>query len=550
MRNRARWLVVMGEGVKPYYQKTADIFGSTLKAYWRLNGDALDSSGNGKNGNPGNITYGTGIGDGFTAAFFDGNAGINIIPIAASLNWKEVTVSAWARVSAAADWIDAAGRDILHISVNDGANEIRILKTATDNTLQLVYSAGGVTRNPTAILSTTDWFHVAIVASFSGNYCRFYLNGSQIGADDTTGEWAGEPNAVTTAIGAYVMVDAAPIQGMWKGSIAHVTVGNLPLTSVQIASLYSSGIFFLTDRKLAFSGSSITYAANGYRQKVMDFMPATYPNSNWSFVSTAQNGFTTWTNLINLSSILATNPELIIIDPVNDDNSDFRKATNEALIRRIRTALPNCRLVMMKFFVVTDKDVDASINTPTNQTSFQQWADLGAQYSIQIVDDWQAVKDLITGGAHLSTYLADTVHPTAAGHTVAFGALQPYLASSIHATAMPARLYANSENYETAPTVIVGTDYTSKTGTWAESGTQVSSSEVGATITFTATCRSFGIYRADSTDSGTEYSIDGGAFAGMNSYPAYGWPIASRAEHTITFKVISGTLKIDEFWAV
>ena len=284
----------------------------------------------------------------------------------------------------------------------------------------------------------------------------------------------------------------------------------------------------------------------------MAYLLATYQRSNWTFVSTASNGYTTWTNLALLSTVTAISPELIIIDPVNDDATDFRKATCEALIRKIRTTLPDCRLVLMKFFTVADQNVDANVNTPTNQTTFQQWADMAAHYGVQIVDFHAAIQALVTGGAHLNTYLADTVHPTTAGHTVAFNELQPYLNDSQSPVApLPARLYTLSEDYEdNAPQTQLGTDYTSRTGTWSDNGTQAVSSEAGATITYTAICHSFAIYRVDGLTSGVEYSIDAGAYLGMNDYPPYGWPIASRASHTITFRVISGTLKIDQVWLI
>lgn len=283
----------------------------------------------------------------------------------------------------------------------------------------------------------------------------------------------------------------------------------------------------------------------------VNYLQASYARSNWTFVSTASNGYTTWTNLVLLSTLTAAAHELIIIDPVNDDSTDFRKATCEALIRRIRTILPAARLVLMKFATVSDQNVDASINTPTNSASYQQWSDMAAHYGIQLIDVVAGMQAAVAGGTHLNTLLADTVHPTVAGHTIAYNLLQPYLNSSqAPITPLPARLYALSSDYENVPVVQNGSAYTSRTGAWSDNGAQVISSEVGATITYTATCQSFAIYRADSVASGVEYSIDGGAYQGMNAYPAYGWPIVARALHTITFRVTSGTLKIDQVWMI
>ncbi len=281
----------------------------------------------------------------------------------------------------------------------------------------------------------------------------------------------------------------------------------------------------------------------------MNYLGMNYPNNNWIFVSTSSNGYSSWTNLVLLSQVLAISPGLVIIDPVNDSTETFKKACCEALIRRVKVAFPNCHIILMKFFVVTDHDIDASVNTPTNEDCFQQWADLAERYSFQLVDFWQAVKDLVAGGAHLNEYLGDTVHPTAAGQTLAFNLLLPHLVSSRQEPAMPARLYPESEYFEeTAPDRQKGTDYTAKTGTWTESGTQVSSSEVGATITYTGSFKSFAINRIEAVNAGVQVSIDGGAFEDSINYPPYGRDCA--AATTVTFKVTSGTVVIDEVWLI
>jgi hypothetical protein len=48
-----------------------------------------------------------------------------------------------------------------------------------------------------------------------------------------------------------------------------------------------------------------------------------------------------------------------------------------------------------------------------------------------------------------------------------------------------------------------------------------------------------------------EISIDGGAYTAMNFYPN-GVEIAGgvRAAHTIDVKVVSGTVKVTQFWAI
>ena len=47
-----------------------------------------------------------------------------------------------------------------------------------------------------------------------------------------------------------------------------------------------------------------------------------------------------------------------------------------------------------------------------------------------------------------------------------------------------------------------------------------------------------------------ERSIDGGAFTASSFYQNGTAIAAGRASHTITIKVVSGTVRIDEFWAI
>lgn len=205
----------------------------------------IDASGNVHHGTPTAVTFGaTGIGDGLTAASFDGATSVidwYSAGLAAAFLGSEVTLEVWCKVNAAADWTDGADHEIVNLSSNTTpANYLRIGKTTTNNQLLLMYAAGGVARNVTTTCSETGWIHLAIVASLTGNYCRFYLNGSQIGADQTVGTWGAPLSAVTTCIGSYIGAGSY----IWHGTIAHVAVYNVALNPARIAMLYQFGVFF------------------------------------------------------------------------------------------------------------------------------------------------------------------------------------------------------------------------------------------------------------------------------------------------------------------
>jgi len=303
----------------------------------------------------------------------------------------------------------------------------------------------------------------------------------------------------------------------------------------------------------AFAGSSITYSTTGYRQMTMDYLEDSFLQYEFAFTSIAKNGYNTWANSVNLSTTMAEYPDMLVFDTTNDTlyDADWVNAYREAFIRKIWTTKPSCRIAWMNFFQVSDIDIDDP--TALNQTDITSMKALCAHYDIPVVDYQAEIVRLVSGGAHLNTYFSDQTHPTLAGHTVATNLLKAQIPSGGKSVAvLPARLYASSENYENTPIRVSGSDETSKTGTWTDDGTSISSSTSDSTITFTATCQSYGVYRADGETNGTvAVSIDSGAYGSNFVINQNGYEIAgARALHTITIKVVSGTLKIDEFWAI
>lgn len=247
---------------------------------------------------------------------------------------------------------------------------------------------------------------------------------------------------------------------------------------------------------------------------------------------------------------LDQSPDLVVVDSINDGVA-FHRESFEALIRRMWAAFPLCKIVFMKFFAVADRYIDANVNSPTTGAWQQTYEDLCSYYGITIVDYHQAIVDLVAAGRHLYEFLIDTVHPSTDGHNVASSLLETILTQSFLTTRqspdpLPARLYDNGD-YENTAVIKNGTGYDSKTGTWSEVGTTISSSEADATVTFSGTFQSIGRPEADGA---VQLSIDGGAYGAITFGPnGYEIP-AGRAAHTATIKVISGTVTISKFWAI
>jgi hypothetical protein len=211
-------------------------------AYWPLdeasgtvavNYGTLGAVANGEYRN--SVTLGApGIGDGRTAAFLNGSSHfINLYSAALAVAFKgaEGTVLLWARVANAGVWIDAATRDLLYLGA-DTSNRVRVQKTATNNTLQYVYTAGGTAESEASVQSSTDWFSVAITWSKSADRVIYYFNGGAVGSVDTVlGTWTGNLSATLCIAGAATHVPG----NVWSGSLAHIAVADRAWSPAEVA---------------------------------------------------------------------------------------------------------------------------------------------------------------------------------------------------------------------------------------------------------------------------------------------------------------------------
>ena len=211
-------------------------------AYWPMaepsGATATDESGNGRNGAYTAVALGAaGIGDGRTAATFDGATSYNNV-YSASLNGAfsgvEGTIAVWMKVSAAGDWTDGAARELAQINA-DANNRVRLRKSTVANTLNFWYNAGGVFKSvDLAGQSATGWLHIAMIWSKSGDALKAYVNGAQVGVTQTgLGAYAGALVANACCIGAAT-TSAAEV---WKGALAHAALWASPLSAAQIATL-------------------------------------------------------------------------------------------------------------------------------------------------------------------------------------------------------------------------------------------------------------------------------------------------------------------------
>jgi lysophospholipase L1-like esterase len=307
------------------------------------------------------------------------------------------------------------------------------------------------------------------------------------------------------------------------------------------------------------AGSGATHALNCWVSRNMLWLPTAHSAIYAKGVNVGIGGDDSWKMLLRLQTdVIAYSPDVVTLDAINDVDSAHSKSCAEALIRLIRTALPNARLIYLAFMRVTDPAVD----DPTNVRAAinANWEDLCTLYSIPFVDYAAYVAEQVNGGFHhLQEYFpgTDKIHPSDYGHACIEALLEPYLTSDFLLVGpqvtgdLPARIYDNGD-YENTPISALGTSGTVVSGTWTDSGTARVSSTADSEISFTGTFQSFGV---GALPAGViQWKLDDGAYSANVSFVS-GYPVTllgttTRGEHTVTIKVISGTFTLSTFYAI
>lgn len=227
----------VSSGVQTYQQR---VLALGPIAYWPLSepvgtsgaGSVKDASGNNRNGTPTAVTFGvTGIGDGNTAASFDGSTSwIDVFGVsyAAAWNGAENSVMLWAKIAA---W--SGSHFLTRPAYADSNNYISF--SFFNTSWNIESKAGGTSKTITSATgSPAGWFHACLTFSLSNNRFRLYVNGSKVGSDVTgIGTWSGAPTQAI--VGA---ANTTPIL-VANGSLAHCAIFNKELTPAQVLSLSS-----------------------------------------------------------------------------------------------------------------------------------------------------------------------------------------------------------------------------------------------------------------------------------------------------------------------
>lgn len=221
-----------------YSNKLLSLFGSSLIDY-SIMGEtsgtvAVDSSPLASNGAYTGVTLGqAGIGDGRTCPLFDGTSGFNnrfTAARATAFSALAGTKSIWARVADVGVWTDGAARVIWRSAV-DANNQVYIVKPSTNNLLQAFYIGGGVSKGVQLAVSTTEWFHIGVTWSISGDLLALYINAGAPNTASTMPTWSG--TLATDLVGSF---NTTPVQP-WSGWLAHAAAATRAATAGEIAVL-------------------------------------------------------------------------------------------------------------------------------------------------------------------------------------------------------------------------------------------------------------------------------------------------------------------------
>jgi len=359
-----------------YEQTVKTLFGANLIAYWPLwetsGVIAEDISGNGRN-----AAYGAGAAAPALADLpfhfvgkiphFDGGDYINAYSagFGGAFNKDEGFVSVWCRIDEAA-FQDIAYRKIFRFQT-DTNNRVYIEKYGTNtDALGFVYRSGGTASTIAPAQISALWgglYNLGITWSKSNDRVRAYINGAQVGTDQTgLGIWAGALASNACFIGASLAETENFI-----GHIGHVIVGNREATVPEMLAVYNS----LPRKLLVFEGDSRTAGTGatniGYAYPAKTVRKLT---GNWKCANVGESGQSVATMITQIAAQVSplANPGLgrvaILWGGLNDNTDAATMHT------RISTWCSTVRALGYKVVVCTEIDCQGAAHADWHTTNY------------------------------------------------------------------------------------------------------------------------------------------------------------------------------------
>jgi hypothetical protein len=241
-----------------------EIAAINLIGFWKMNGNANDSSGNGNNGvvTMGHAFFGAGtpaltadrFGRAGMAYHFDKGGNIEV-PYKASLNPQQFSISLWCLRDTVGRVINPANDYMVALNRWNGY-KFQFQETnrpfLTVRTIRPAGDTGYVDHDSNLSLDTLKWYHV--VATFKKDTMNFYVNGFRTASwtgTDAPGNPIAVPITINFTIGSdlpvsqYLTVDATGnflvnYGGFFTGDLDDVMFYNVALTGPQVSSIYNN----------------------------------------------------------------------------------------------------------------------------------------------------------------------------------------------------------------------------------------------------------------------------------------------------------------------
>jgi Concanavalin A-like lectin/glucanases superfamily len=283
-----------------------------LVAYYPLDGNAKDASGNGYDATNNNVSWETNrAGIASAAGFFNGASSYILLP--ASLvnlmsGTNPMTISAWVETSPAA--ASGGNKTIVDIGEATQNNMFGILSQLG----VFVYSGFGGTYDVDSGVSIADNSWHQCVASFDGTNLSLYVDGVFAIASPIVS------NRVNTRGTIGIRADLA--DEFWNGGIDDVRIYNRSLSSNEVAELYADETFCSPHAAEATAqvvnkfvvGASITDSGCGYTNAPAVLI-VNGGGSGATATATVENGVVTSINIINTGSGYTNPPDILIASP-------------------------------------------------------------------------------------------------------------------------------------------------------------------------------------------------------------------------------------------
>lgn len=326
----------------------------------------------------------------------------------------------------------------------------------------------------------------------------------------------------------------------------------------------------VSDFSVVYLGGSITDGSdassretNSWRALTTAWMRKQLYTFNQNHYNAGVGGTPSWYGLIRLQTdVIDRSPALVFIDfAVNDADSGRGSRTNyfypsgEALIRRLRAALPNAKLVCNIFSCPQNY----SFMVGSRVTARNLWLELASRYNLTLIR-WDTYLEGLMGVGYndvaVEAYLtaAGNVHPNDAGHAAAFATISANMGevTGNYSGSLPAYYFpTETPDFEQAPHITNGADLVRVGSGWVVSGTAIISSTANDTAAFTGTYCSFGLDCNNAASGVVSYQVDSGSWIDvtLGTTPLFIDNFA-RGVHTVTIKIKSGTVRINRFLAI